>query len=252
MKQELIKWGGKVYSEIVKRSPSILTGCGVAGLFITAYLTGKATLEAKEKIDNLPEDADTIDKIKAAVPCYIPAAVTAITSAACIIGSNTVNSRRQAVLATAYSMSEAASKEFQDKVTETLGEKKVQKVKDDINKDRLINNPIENATVIETGTGTTLFLDAWSGRYFKSDIELIRKVINDLNDDILNGHYVTLTDFYYPIGLPATKMSDEFGWNINSTGKIDIDFSAQMTQDGKTSCVVLDYDVLPTFDYGRN
>ena len=49
-------------------------------------------------------------------PIEIPAGVTVIAAAACIVGANSVNIKRNAALATAYSLSETALKEYQSKV----------------------------------------------------------------------------------------------------------------------------------------
>ena len=223
MKQEILKFARKGVDEIAKHSPSLLTGFGVAGIFVTAYLTAKATLKAKEKLDKLPEDADTIDKLKEAAPCYIAPALTAVASAAAIIGANTVNQRRQALAATAYSMSEAARQEFQDKATEIFGEKKVEKAKDQIAEDKVRKYyDINKDHIIETGYGNQIFIDMWNGQVFKSDIERIRRAVNDANEEMISGVNVFLNDLYEPWGINQTKSGEIFGWDINFNGTIKL------------------------------
>ncbi len=68
-------------------------------------------------------DSEPKDIIKTAWPCYIPAAVGAI-SVFCLIGASSTNLRRNAALATAYTLSESTLKEYQEKVVETIGEKR--------------------------------------------------------------------------------------------------------------------------------
>lgn len=54
----------------------------------------------------------------------------------CLIGASSVNLRRNAALATAYTLSESALKEYREKVVETIGEKKEQAVQDAVAKER--------------------------------------------------------------------------------------------------------------------
>lgn len=51
-----------------------------------------------------------------------------------------------------------------------------------------------------------------SGRYFKSDIEKLKRAANDLSRRMLDEGYISLNDFYYEIALPETKLGDELAW----------------------------------------
>ena len=108
-------------------------------------------------------------------------------------------------------------------------------------------NPVSTTEVFITEKGNTLCYDSISGRYFKSDIEKIKSVINYLNKKMLNEMYVSLSDFYNEIGLSHTNISDELGWNIDG-GLIEVDFSSQISEDG-TPCLVIDYYVAPRYDF---
>ena len=129
-----------------KRSPEILTGVGIAGMFTTTILAVKATPKALRLIENervnrkfdrengipdvfAPEEISVKDTIKLCWKCYIPAAITCSASIACLIGASSVNSRRNAALATAYKLSETALIEYKDAVVDTIGEKKEKIVK---------------------------------------------------------------------------------------------------------------------------
>ena len=67
------------------------------------------------------------------------------------------------------------------KVIEMFGEKKNEAVKDAIAKDKVEKNPVVTREVIITEKGNTLCYDAVSGRYFKGDIEKIKKAECELN-----------------------------------------------------------------------
>lgn len=235
-----------------KHSPEILTGIGIAGMITTTVLAVKATPKALILIEREKKKQDLdklmpVETVKIAWPCYIPAAVTGVMSIACLIGASSVNVRRNAALATAYALSETALKEYRDKIKETIGDKKEQSVRDAIAKDRIERNPVSNREIIITERGNSLCYDVVSGRYFRSDIDKIKKIANELNRRMLDEMDVSLNDFYYEIGLSNTKLGNDLGWNIND-GFIDFNFSSQLADDG-TPCLVIDYSIAPQYDY---
>lgn len=252
MKKEIAKSLLSLKTAIKKHSPEILTGIGIAGMLTTTVMAVRATPKALILIEERKEEIgaeklEAMDMVKTTWACYIPAAITGTLSVACLIGASSVNARRNAALATAYTLSESALKDYQGKVIEMFGEKKNEAVKDAVAKDKVEKNPIVTREVIITEKGNTLCYDAISGRYFKSDIEKIKKAECELNRQMLDDMYVSLNDFYYEIGLDSVKLGDELGWNVDS-GYIDLSFSSQLASDG-TPCLVIDYSVAPRYDY---
>lgn len=258
-----------IRSGLQKHSPEILTGIGIAGMITTTILAVRATpralflIEEEKRWQNkeLYEEAEKkgweshprVDKLKpielirTTWVCYIPAAVTGTLSIACLIGASSVNARRNAALATAYSLSESALKEYQEKVIETIGEKKEQGIRDSIAKDKLERDPIANKEVIITGRGETLCYDTITARYFKCDIEKLRKIENELNQRLISEMYISLNEFYYEIGLRQTGVGDDLGWNIEN-GLINLEFSSRLAEDG-TPCLVIGYRIAPRYDF---
>ena len=252
MKKEITKSFLSLKTAIKKHSPEILTGIGIAGMITTTVMAVRATPKALILIEERKEEIgaeklEAMDMVKTTWACYIPAAITGTLSVACLIGASSVNARRNAALATAYTLSESALKDYQGKVIEMFGEKKNEAVKDAVAKDKVEKNPVVTREVIITEKGNTLCYDALSGRYFKSDIEKIKKAECELNRQMLDDMYVSLNDFYYEIGLDSVKLGDELGWNVDS-GYIDLSFSSQLASDG-TPCLVIDYSVAPRYDY---
>lgn len=248
------KFGGL----LTKNSPAILTGLGVAGLLATTVMAVKATPKAVRLIEEAMYDETTrrFDKelsktemIKLTYKCYLPAAAMGALTVACIISANTINLRRNAALLSVYSLSEKALKEYQSKVVETIGKNKERKIKEDIAKDRVMNNPVNDKEVIVTGRGEALCYDNLSGRYFKSDIEIIRQALNKLSRDLMSEHFITLNEIYSELGLATTKMGENIGWHIDD-GLIEPEFTSQLTHNG-TPCLVLDYVTEPRYNYNN-
>ena len=241
---------------ISNHSPEILTGFGIAGMITTTVLAVKATPKALSLIENKKEELDLteseklrpIETIKATWKCYIPAMVTGVSSVACLVGASSVNARRNAALATAYNLSATALSEYKEKVLETVGEKKEQIIRNKVAEDKVNKEPVNQSAIIVSGNGNTRCFDTITKRRFTSDIETIRRIVNELNRRMVNGDdYISLNEFYYELGLDGTKIGDELGWNV-TTGLIDLDFSAQLDTDG-VPCIVIDYMIAPKRGY---
>lgn len=250
----------KIAEKSLKRhAPEILTGIGVSGMIAATIMAVRATPKAldliREEQIRETEDRGTVyshltnfGKAKACWKCYIPATITAGMSIACIIGASSVNIRRNAALATAYTLSETALKEYKDKVVETIGEKKEKEVRDKIAKAKVDEHPLSGSDVIMTGKGNTLCLDSHSGRYFRSDIETINRVVNELNRRLVLENTISLNEFYYEVGMSGTYIGDHLAWSVDR-GLIEVSFSAQLAEDNITPCIVVTFITPPSYDY---
>ena len=252
-----------------KYSPEILTGVGIVGMISTTVLAVRATPKALILIENKKREIkiETIKEgrnestdisltkleiVKTAWKPYVPAFVTGVCSTACLVGASSINARRNAALLAAYTLSETAFADYKDKVIETIGEKKAQEVKDAVARDQVEKNPPSKNTVITTDKGETLCYDSISGRYFKSDIECIRRAINNLNERLLFDTHVALNEFYDEIGLEEIyPMGEQLGWTVDpdsaNKGLIELDFSSQLAEG--TPCLVVGFRNAPRYDY---
>lgn len=232
----------------VKHSPEILTGLGIAGMLTTTVLAVRATPKALMLIEDAEfekkEPLTVMEKVKVAWKPYIPAAITGVVSTACLIGASSVHVKRNAALATAYKLSETALMEYRDAVVETVGEKKEQAIQEKVNQNQLEKYPVNQTNIYNTGKGNTLFLEPLSTRYFRSDIELVRRAENALNKEMLHGMYgyVSLNDFYDELGLEHTDAStgDTMGWNTEHL--IDLNITPGMTQEEEPCLVIGHYN----------
>ena len=240
-----------------KHSPEILTGIGIAGMVTSTVLAVKSTPkalvlleEARTNEDGTLEDKLTIvETVKVAWKPYIPAIAVGIASISCIIGASRVNYKRNAALATAYALSERTLVNYRDKVIETLGEKKEKEVRDKISQDEIDKKPISSSQVIITPKGNTLFMDSITGRYFRSDLDSIKKAVIELNMEISHQNYISLNEFYSNIGLDRISNGDNLGWNIDN-GYVEIDYSTCLA-DNDEPCIVIDYISQPKYDFDK-
>ena len=92
-------------------------------------------------------------------------------------------------------------------------------------------------------------MDSISGRYFRSDLDIIRKAVNEINRTMTYDFYVSLDEFYNKINLDPIKSSDRLGWNMDN-GLLELEFSTCLT-DNDEPCVVIDYSILPKYGFDR-
>lgn len=241
---------------INRNSPTILTGMGVAGLVGTVVLAVRGTVRARDlyaqEIDWRYNNFEGVEEVPFPTPKevieltwkeYIPTAISGAFTIACMIGSNHISSRRNAALVSLFTLTEKALREYEQKVVETIGEKKEALIQGDIAQDKLNADPIEDKTIIVTGQGDFPCYDVFSGRYFFSNIEFLRKKENEFNQRLLRELWLPINDFYYEIGLDQIDMGQEMGW-IAERQLMELKFSTKLTTDGKP-CLVMDYRVSP-------
>lgn len=250
-----------------KNSPYILTGLGCAGVVSTAVMTGKAAIKAYEEVDRY-EDLQTMklsneelenrgnphyyestmkERFMLTWKYFVPPVIMGASSVACIIGAQTVNTRRHAALASLYTLTDQTLKDYQEKIKEKLGERKEAKIHEEIAQDVLDSHPVSKENIIRTAYGDTLCFDTYSGRYFTHDIEKLRRIQNDFNHELMGVMWMPLNDLYYLMGLESVKMGEDLGWTVDEL--LEFKFESKLTDDERP-CLVVDYDLTPRWVKG--
>lgn len=238
---------GTILSGAKENSPLILSVLAGVGTLTTAYLTGKASYEAAGLIRKAEKkDGPAIDRkerlkfrTKLVWKLYIPAGISATSTVACIVGANRVSVKKTLAAQTAFTVSQQLYSEYRDKVIEEIGAHKDQSIRDKIAEERVKKNPPPSQDVLFTGPGVILCCEMFTGRYFTSDMETLRRAENDVNSRLFSNDYANLNDFYYLVGLQQTSYSGEVGWKVDKLLKLG--FSAVLTEDGRP-CLAFDYN----------
>ena len=236
--------------QLVKHSPAILTGFAVAGVVSTAVMAAQATPKALTVLRNEMEDRDyeemsNVDILRTVWRFYAPAATVGLLTISAIVLSNRINSQKVTALAGAYSLVEESAKTYQKKVLDTLGESKEGKLRDDIAQEAVSHRSDPLEKVYSTKNGSGLCYEAFTGRYFTSDIEFIRQAENQLNKRVIDDAYASLNNFYGLLNLPETQIGDELGWNSNNL--MEIRYSTALY--ANAPCLVIDYVPYPKTNY---
>lgn len=249
----------RVKTGATKHSTGIMIAVGLVGMG-SAVIAG---ISATPKAIRLKEEAEKkkgepltkTEIVKVTWKGYIPAAATFVASSACIIGANKLHIKQKAALSTAYALSETAFTEYRKHVKEIVGEKKEQEIHDEVAKDSVQKNPPVASTVIFTERGNTLCYDVQFHRYFRSNIDRIRKVVNDLNFRMNTGYeeFISLNEFYTELGIPPIgPVGDDLGWNVRRE-LIEIRYGSCLAPfdsgEEDTPCLTIDYLAQPRYDY---
>lgn len=242
----------KVAGDTLSRnSPAILSGLAVAGVVGTVILAVKATPEAVRRIETYLDEKNESPDPKAILQLtwklYIPAAAVGSVTVACIIGANSISSRRQAALMSLYTLTDTAFSDYKEKAVELLGTKAEQKIADAAAEEPFKRKDGNTEVIIASG-GEVLCYDTFTGRYFKSDIETLRKAMNDINMQCINDMYASQNDFYGMIGLPYADSGNHFGWNTDHP--MELVFTSILSDEGKP-CLCVGYRKDPIATYHR-
>lgn len=240
---------------LVKHQPEILMSMGIGGMIFSTIWSVKATSKAKDIVETQRNirvlngeynDFTKKEIVKLTWKLYIPVVAGMAISIPCIVMGNRISNKRNLALAAAYTISETALQEYQDKTKEIVGEKKYEKIQESVSQELISKNP--GNSVIMMNDGDSLFFEPYSGRYFKSNWNDISKAANELNAMALGNlsGITTLGDWYSVLGLDATELDNELGWAVvdGQAGIIDIKIDAVLTNEGKP-CGAIRYNTRP-------
>jgi hypothetical protein len=245
---------------------TLLTAGGVVGTVGTAILSWRSGFRSAEKLQEemqvarrqiiTEEDRDPAivelplsTKIRTVWPEILPPLASGSITVFSIVFANRMSAQKAAALAAAYGLTQDRLKEYQDKVATKLTGPKQQAIVDEVAQDRVRGNPPDAQVLILSGNDVLCY-DQYTGRYFQSSVEKIRRAENEVNADLFHHQYASASSFYDKVGLAPTTLTDMFGWNQGTTGPMELRFSTVMATDEKP-CIAIDFVVPPQPDYNQ-
>ena len=181
---------GKTKLFFKRNSSTILTCVGSIGVVTTAVLAVKATPKAIRLLESAEEEKGeeltTLETVKIAGPAYIPAAITGVSTIACIFGANILSKCQQASLMSAYALIENSYKEYKNKLKVLYGDDADKEVTQEIVKDRYEDYDVS------VSDGKQLFFDYFSMRYFESTMEKVLIGENNFNKNLKRTYFPIL------------------------------------------------------------
>lgn len=243
---------GKTKLFFKRNSSTILTCVGSIGVVTTAVLAVKATPKAIRLLESAEEEKGeeltTLETVKIAGPAYIPAAITGVSTIACIFGANILSKCQQASLMSAYALIENSYKEYKNKLKVLYGDDADKEVTQEIVKDRYEDYDVS------VSDGKQLFFDYFSMRYFESTMEKVLIGENNFNKNLTLNGYASLNELYDSLGIPRVDYGYELGWSHEAGGAFYgyswIDFEHEkITLEGDLECCIISMSHEPTADF---
>lgn len=198
----------------------------------------KTEEEAKEYVTDLVslKPLTTKEKILLYAKYYAPAAIMLGASIFCIFSGNHISKKRIIQLTGALAASTVSLNEYKDKVTEVVGKKKAQEIKDELIQDKVLNNPSTEANTFIPNMGNqpdlSLWYDTVSDRYFYSNIDYIRKAEIEAQRMLEKNGFVSMNDVYAILGIREIPIGDDCGWSKDMNGSVMLETGAVLDDKG--------------------
>lgn len=229
----------------------------IGGILLTAATTAWGTYKATKVIEEKKPETKK-EAVKLVWKYYIPAGVAIGVTIISDVCFYKIGMKELAALTASVTYLTSNRDKLEKKLKEVVGEEKYNEIKKEIKSELIAEKAketkkTENTTAHkrfpaeETGYGDQLFLDGWSGRFFRSSIEEVIKGINSFNDmyntelpwPTDSGDKITCcptawNNFYSFMHIAQTHQGDEFGYPANEDyikpGTILIDPNKNITR----------------------
>lgn len=238
----IIKNARKVATD---NSPTILTAIGVTGTITTAILAFRSGTKAERLLSEESPHLSLKEKAEKTWKVFIPPIGSGIATVSCIVLANRINMRRSAALASAYAVSQELFREYKDKVVDKLGPDEEKNLRDEIAEQRINKYPPRSLVVV--GGKDCIVHDRYTDRWFTSSHDALKQAEIDINFQIIQEGYATLSDFWRALGVSHSAIGDEIGWN--SDRKLELEIGGAVSDDG-IPVLTLDFRTIPVRGYG--
>ena len=259
---EMKKIINKVKFNVVKHSPEILMGLGIAGVITSTVLACRSTLKVQEILDYKEENMNNIKEVLEEgredyteedarkdktiimtttairiMKLYIPSVIIGAGSIACLLESHNVMRNRNAGLAAALAATTESFKQYRERVTEKYGDEVDKEMRYGIKKEKKEKDGKKTKEEIVVGCDEKEL--SGYARYFNENninwsddpqfnLMFLRQNQNWANDKLISQGYLYLNDVYEALGFPKSKAGQVVGWvydpNNNEHGDNYVDF----------------------------
>ena len=262
MKFEIKNMINKVKFNVVKHSPEILMGIGIAGVVTSTVLACRSTLKVKDILEDKETNMNNVKEVLAEgredyteedarkdktiimtttairmMKLYIPSVIIGAGSIACLLQSHNVMRNRNAGLAAALAATTESFKQYRERVTEKYGDEVDKEMRYGIKKEKKEKDGKKTKEDIIVGCDEKE-LSGYARYFNESNINwtddpqfnmmFLRQNQNWANDKLISQGYLYLNDVYDALGFPKTKAGQVVGWvydpKNNERGDNYVDF----------------------------
>ena len=262
MKIEIKKMINKVKFNVVKHSPEILMGIGIAGVVTSTVLACRSTLKVKDILEDKETNMNNVKEVLSEgredyteedarkdktiimtttairiMKLYAPSVIIGAGSIACLLESHNVMRNRNAGLAAALAATTESFKQYRERVTAKYGDEVDKEMRYGIKKEKKEKDGKKTKEDIVVGCDEKE-LSGYARYFNESNINwtddpqynmmFLRQNQNWANDKLISQGYLYLNDVYDALGFPKTKAGQVVGWvydpKNNERGDNYIDF----------------------------
>ena len=262
MKIEIKKMINKVKFNVVKHSPEILMGIGIAGVVTSTVLACRSTLKVKDILEDKETNMNNVKEVLAEgredyteedarkdktiimtttairiMKLYAPSVIIGAGAIACLLESHNVMRNRNAGLAAALAATTESFKQYRERVTAKYGDEVDKEMRYGIKKEKKEKDGKKTKEDIVVGCDEKE-LSGYARYFNESNINwtddpqfnmmFLRQNQNWANDKLISQGYLYLNDVYDALGFPKTKAGQVVGWvydpKNNERGDNYVDF----------------------------
>lgn len=245
----------KTLSRFVRNNSStILTVLSLAGVVGTVVTASQDTAKAKDVI-TITKPRNRKEAIRVTWKCYIPTAISAGTTMACILGSHYCSQKQKEALSSAYALSQLTLQKYQEKVVDRIGKNKAESMRQEVmNEVAEYRSPVAEISTksilpIDTGHGTTLFYDIPTDTWFYSDKTYLDNQVNQANQMVLTEGVNDLNEIRYRWGLPQNKLYSEWLYTATEFFEPKFQYDDEALKDTGQVRVNIYYEMVSKSDY---
>ena len=238
---------------LTKNSSTILTVLSLAGVVGTVATASQDTRKA-EDIITTARPRNKKEELKLTWKCYIPTAISAGTTMACILGSHYCSQKQKEALGSAYALSQLTLQKYQEKVIERIGKNKAEVLREDVMnevaecRDPSIGFFSGMTKPIDTGHGNTLFYLIPAKLWFYSDKNFLDAQTNAMNHDVMTEMFYDGNEIMYRWGLPFDSRNSE--WIFTAEDMFEPHYEAKLMDNGQVR-VNIDYELISMSEWKK-
>lgn len=243
-------------------APTVLSIAAIGGMVATAILAAKASRKAELRRAEVENDKGCIlnktEVVLTVAPIYIPAVVTGVSTAICILGANVLNRRQQAALTSAYALAGESFRKYKNKVKDIYGEEAHRKILEELDVETITASDIQAPGLVGNSCLSFdhpeerhIFILETENRRFESTFSKVLAAEYHLNRNYSLGGLVELNELYRFLGLKETELGSRLGWSLGS-GVDWVDFNhVKTTLPDGTSCFHIEMPFGPSADFAE-
>lgn len=202
----------RLLDEFKDKSGTICAIAAVAGVFVTAYFSGKAAVEAKEKVK--PE-METKEKAKAYAKVYAKTAVSAALTSGLILGSDRIHVGKEAALLGVAAMWKDKLIGVDNKVMEKFGPEEATRIHKEVIEDEIKKHPYTGRQPDVTKREILVY-EPYTDQYIVTTTEMIAFAMLKANEKFQKEYDVRINYIIKLLGGEAKPEGNEIGWNMEN------------------------------------